>query len=303
MQKAITIVFILLLIILGLLFYIREGEVKSDDNPTLEAVEDNKLKITFLDVGQGDATFIEFTNGEQMLVDCSIDARVIEALGRVMEYWDHDIDYLLVTHPDLDHYGGCEEVLNRFEVKNIIYNGLKKDYDDMWNSFWFAVQNEGAEYFEIDSEEVWQIGSSTLHFLYPDHPIILDARVPENNNEPKDNNTSIVFEIEYNSNKVLLMGDAEVVLENYLLDVYSEEMNTDLLKAGHHGSANASSQEFIDMVRPDNTVFSCGLNNAFGHPSTRVLKRLERVSSTIWRTDLQGDIVVEVREEIEVVNK
>ncbi|MFH1947365.1 MAG: MBL fold metallo-hydrolase [Candidatus Magasanikbacteria bacterium] len=302
MQKAIIIIFILLIIILGLLFYIKEDEVKSDDNPTLEAVEEKKLKITFLDIGQGDATFIEFTNGQQMLVDCAIDARVIEALGRVMEYWDHEIDYMLVTHPDLDHYGGCEEVLKRFDVKNIFYTGLKKEFDDTWNSWQQAIQAEGANYIEIESEEEWQIGSTTLHFLYPDHSIVVDRSIPEMTKETSDNNTSIVFELEYNDNEVLFMGDAEVELEKYLLDVYGDQMNTDLLKAGHHGSAGASSQEFVDKATPEYTIFSCGLDNVFGHPSPRVLKRLERASSTIWRTDWQGDIIALIGDQIEVVN-
>ena len=302
MQKAIVVIFILLLITLGLIFFIRKGEVKPDHKPTLETAEPAKLKITFLDIGQGDATFIEFPNGEQMLVDCSIDARVIEALGRVMEFWDHEIDYMLVTHPDLDHYGGCEEVLKRFDVKNVVYNGLPKDYDDTWNSWWQAVQEEGAQYTEISSEEVWQIGSSTLHFLYPDHPIAVDKNIPELTKETSDNNTSLVFEIEYNNNKVLFMGDAEIELEKYLLDVYGDQMDVNLLKAGHHGSAGASSQEFINVVTPDNTVFSCGLNNSFGHPSPRVVKRVERASSTVWRTDLQGDIRFEVGDKIEVAN-
>ncbi len=288
---------------MGLLFYMRENEVKTDTNLTLQEAKDKKLKITFLDVGQGDATFIEFDNGEQMLVDCAIDARVIEALGRVMEYWDHDIDYMVVTHPDLDHYGGCEEVLKRFAVKNIVYTGLKKQNDDAWVSWWQSVQDEGTNYIEISSEEEWNISSTTLHFLYPDHSISLDSNIPELNKEADDNNTSIVFEIEYNNNQILMMGDAENDLENYLIDVYGEELNSDLLKAGHHGSANASSQKFIDIVTPSTTVFSSGLNNRFGHPSARILKRLERASSTIWRTDWHGDIRVEVGEEINVVNK
>ena len=93
------------------------------------------LRITFLDIGQGDATFIEFPNGEQMLVDCAEDGKILEALGRVMPYYDRDIDYLMITHPDFDHYGGCTDVLNRFEVKNIVYNGFKKEYDDLGFEF------------------------------------------------------------------------------------------------------------------------------------------------------------------------
>ena len=301
MQKAITIIFILLLVVLGLLFFLKKDEVKTGINPTLESLEDAKLKITFLDVGQGDATFIEFTDGQQMLVDCAIDGRVIEALGRVMEYWDHDIDYLLITHPDLDHYGGCEEVLNRFEVKNIIYNGLIKDYDEMWNSWWQAVQESQANYIEIDREDVWEIASTTLHFLYPDHSIADDPKIPGLDKETNGNNTSIIFELEHEGNEILMMADAEAELEEYLLSIYGDQLDTDLLKAGHHGSGGSSVQDFVDVSTPFDTVVSCGLGNNFGHPSSRILKRLERVSSTVWRTDLQGDISVEVGEEIEVV--
>lgn len=299
MQKAILVVFILLLVVLGLLFYIRDDEnvVNVQD---VEGIVGEKLKITFLDVGQGDATFIEFTDGQKMLVDCAIDGRVIEALGRVMEYWDHEIDYLLITHPDLDHYGGCEEILNRFQVKNIIYNGLIKDYDEMWNSFWQAVQDENVNYFEIDREDVWEISSTTLHFLYPDHSIADDKNIPGEEKEANGNNTSIIFELEHEGHEILMMADAEAELEEYLLGIYGEQLDTDLLKAGHHGSGGSSIQDFVDTATPNETIISCGLGNNFGHPSRRILKRLERVSSTVWRTDLQGDIVVGVGEELQV---
>ncbi|MFZ2189200.1 MAG: MBL fold metallo-hydrolase [Candidatus Magasanikiibacteriota bacterium] len=290
MKKTILFITILLLVVLGLLFFIKKDKVISNENTNLTTEQQDKLKITFLDVGQGDATFIEFPDGQQMLVDCAIDGRILEALGRVMDYYDHDIDYLLITHPDSDHYGGCAEVLKRFDVKNIIYNGTKKEYDDFWVAFWQAVQAEQAKYVEVDHEDVWEIASTSLHWLYPDQPLALATSTWQK----ESNNGSIVFELNYNGKEALFMGDAEIDLEKYLLNTYGEQLETDILKVGHHGSSGASHQEFVDVVSPEYAIFSAGKNNQFGHPSPRVEKRLERASSTIWRTDLGGDIVCEI---------
>lgn len=299
MKKLQLSILVILILILGLRFFVHtEKRIESQEQIAGEKVVDTaKLKMTFLDIGQGDATFIEFPDGQQMLVDCAVDGRILEALGRVMEYYDRDIDYLLITHPDLDHYGGCQEVLERFEVKHIVYSGLQKQYDQMWQSFWDAKNVEGAEYQEMQTEDVWTIASTSLHFLYPDHSIAQSEKIPGFAGEVNANNTSLVFRLDYGKNSVLMMADAEKELETYLLETYGDQLDVDILKLGHHGSDSSSIQEFIDMTSPLHSIASCGLDNTFGHPSRRVLKRLERVSSTIWRTDLQGDIVLEMSSE------
>ena len=143
MKKAQIIILVLLVIVLGLLWYVKnmrttneDENTKFEDRTTDKEEFENSVQITFLDIGQGDATFIEFPGDVQMLVDCAKDARILEALGRVMEFYDRSIDYLVVTHPDNDHYGGCIDVLKRFDVANIVYNGLKKEQDEMWREFW-----------------------------------------------------------------------------------------------------------------------------------------------------------------------
>lgn len=294
MKKAIIFILILVIVVLGLLWYIKKDDTVT--SPTDVEIIQDKLVVTFLDVGQGDATFIEFPDGRQMLVDCAIDGRILEALGRVMEFYDKDLDYLLITHPDSDHYGGCEEVLSRFNVGTIIYNGFKKEYDNMWQSFWTAVQNENAQYIEVDSEDTWEVASTTVHFLYPDQPLALATTTWQK----ESNNGSIVFELNYEGIETLLTGDAEAELEEYLVHTYGEQIDTDILKIGHHGSGGASIQEFVDMASPLYSAISCGLGNKFGHPSRRVTKRLERASSTIWRTDLVGDITLIIQEDGQV---
>ncbi|MDD2656401.1 MAG: MBL fold metallo-hydrolase [Patescibacteria group bacterium] len=293
MKKMQLVLLLILVIICGMIFFVKKNKVVENIQQVAGENITNSvgLKVTYLDVGQGDASFIEFPDGEQMLVDCAIDGRILEALGRVMPYYDHDIDYLLITHPDTDHYGGCTEVLNRFQVKNIVYSGIAKNGDQLWESFWEAIQNENTNYIEVKKEDVWNIASTTLHILYPDHSLVDNKNIPNSKVEANTNNTSIVFKLEFLDKNLLFMGDAEEELEKYLLATYGNQLDADVLKLGHHGSDSSSSEDFLKIVSPDEAIASCGLDNKFGHPSRRILSRLERIaSSTIWRTDLQGDV-------------
>ncbi|HRH23494.1 MAG TPA: MBL fold metallo-hydrolase [Candidatus Magasanikbacteria bacterium] len=273
-------------------------EVPENSNPQVEGVKENgqnNLEITFLDIGQGDATYITFANGEDMLVDCAIDGRILEALGRVMDWKDKEIDYLVVTHPDLDHYGGCEEVMNRFEIKHVVYNGLKKEDSKLWKSFDAAAHMEG-EYMEITHPTDWIIASTTLTFSYPDHEIGVDSKIPGRKIDTGSNDTSIVMKVFHGNTSVLLMADAEDALEKYLIETYGQELDADILKLGHHGSDTSSGEDLLELVSPADAIVSAGIDNSYGHPSRRVLKRLSRVSSTVWRTDEQGDIIVVIGE-------
>lgn len=301
MKKIFIITLILLAIVLCLLFIVKKNKhIEIVENAKNEQIVQNEksngVKITFFDVGQGDASFIEFPDGEQMLVDCAIDARILAKLGQMVPYYDRDIDYLVITHPDSDHYGGCIDVLNRMNVKNIVYNGLQKENDGFWKEFWIAVQKEGAVYHEINKEQVWDVASSTLHFYFPNRP----AKEIENMfPRTGDNNTSIVFDLSYNGKKAMFTGDAQIDLENYLVKTYGDQLNSDVLKVGHHGSGGSSHQEFLDLISPFYSVISVGKDNDYGHPSLRVLKKLERAGSKIFRTDDNGDIVCEVGEQVD----
>lgn len=297
MKKGIIFLLALLAITLALLFFVRsEIERTRVDKKVTNALEgDQSLRVTFLDIGQGDATFIEFPDGQQMLVDCAIDARIIEALGRVMSFYDRDIDYLVVTHPDLDHYGGCIDVLNRFTIGHIVYNGLEKPYDDLWQAFNAELeehQQAGKLYTLAEEQFVWDIASTTVNFLYPDHSIVDNPNVPNVEKETGANDTSIIMKVTYGDQDVLLTGDAEEDLERYLVATYGEQLDVEILKAGHHGSKTSSIPEFISSTRPIMAIASAGKNNKFKHPSRRVIKRFERAGVAFWQTDLHGDILI-----------
>ncbi len=299
MKRGVIFLLILLVITVGLLLFVRSGIEKSGigEGLTEELEKEPVLNITFLDVGQGDATFIEFPDGQQMLIDCAIDARVIEALGRTMPFYDRDIDYLVVTHPDLDHYGGCIDVLNRFDVGHILYNGFEKPYDDLWQEFDGQLEkhrSNGKLYTLTEEQFVWNIASTTVNFLYPDHSIVDNSNVPNVEKETGANDTSVIIKLSYGDQDVILTGDAEEDLEEYLITIYEDQLDVEILKAGHHGSKTASIEKFVSSTSPDVVVVSAGKNNKFGHPSRRVLKRFERASTTVWRTDVSGDILISV---------
>jgi competence protein ComEC len=297
MKKGIVFLTILLVVTLALLFFVRSELRRTGvvDKMQEDVARDLTLDIAFLDIGQGDATFITFPDGQQMLVDCAIDARVVEALGRVMPFYDRDIDYLVVTHPDLDHYGGCIDVMNRFDVGHILYSGLEKPYDDLWIAFNDTVEvhrQAGKQFTLVEEPMVWNIASTTVNILYPDHSIVDDAHVPGVTKEAGANDTSIVLKLSYGDTGVLMTADAEEDLERYLIATYGDQLDVEILKGGHHGSNTSSIVEFVSSTSPRDVIFSAGKSNKFGHPTPRVLKRFERAGAIAWRTDQHGDILV-----------
>lgn len=295
-MKKIQIILLIIWVLLWGLVMILRFEEKSSHIDSESSTDSGILRITFLDIGQGDATFVLFPDGTEMLIDCAIDARIIEALGRVMPFYDRDIDYLVVTHPDKDHYGGCIDVLERFEVKHIIDNGFEKTGSDFWQSYMQAIEQEkmhGAQYTQLDSVRSWDIASTTIYFLYPDHDLATDPLVP-GEKKINANNTSIVMKLSFGNKSVLLTGDIEHELEHYLVKTQKDNLDADILKAGHHGSDTSSIVSFLQLVTPSSTIFSAGKENRFGHPSRRVIKRVERFGSDVWRTDTQGDILVTI---------
>ncbi len=256
----------------------------------------HKFQVTFFDIGQGDSALIQFNDGKKMLVDCGADRKILARLGRALPFYDRTIDYVLATHPDLDHYGGCVDVLKNYKVKEIIINGRKKEYDPYWRAWDKAVKEEpGAIVKIINSPQVWTIASSTLEFLSPDNSLALDVGSDDSNNY------SIVFKLKNDRTSFLFTGDMEEPLENALVHKYCSASSTscpilqvDILKAGHHGSDSSTGEDFLNLVLPQTAIISSGKNNRYGHPSLRVLKKLQRVGAEILRTDLKGDIMIPV---------
>jgi len=291
MRRAVIVLFICLALTFGLFFYIR-------------LFSDNNFKIIFFNVGQGDSALIQFGDGQKMLVDCGPDRKVLTKLGKYLPFYDRTIDYLLISHPDSDHYGGCIDVVKRYNVKNIIENGVVKNSDPFWVIWSEKIKNEKAAIKNIVGHEVINIASTTLEFFSPDGNLNLLEKNKEGNN------LSVVFKLVRGNTSVLFVGDAEVPLEQALIQKYClfpdgesgsrlavgttpcSNLHAGYLKIGHHGSDSSSGDDWLGAINPNVAIISVG-KNTFGHPSLRILKHLERSRIEAWRTDEKDDIIIQ----------
>ena len=284
-KKPLIIISVLLTLLLGCIFYFYYNQHRP-----------HKFQVTFFDIGQGDASLIQFADGKKMLVDCGPDRKILAKLGQTLPFYDRSIDYVLATHPDLDHYGGCVDVLKNYKVKEIIINGHKKENDPYWRAWDQAVKDEPDAIVKImNSPETWTIASATLQFISPDSSLVLGVAAADSNNY------SIVFKLTNDRTSFLFTGDMEEPLEYALVHKYCSVSSTtcstlqaNVLKVGHHGSDSSSGEDFLNLVHPQIATVSVGKNNHYGHPSLRVLKKLERVGAEILRTDRKGDIILPV---------
>lgn len=257
----------------------------------------SELKVAFMDIGQGDATLLQFPNGQTMLVDCGPNAGILAALGRNLAWNQRDLDYLVVTHAHTDHFARCIDVLARFRVHTIYYSGYDGEGGSMLRDWHRAVneeqENEGADFKIVAAPMELMIGSSTVRFLYPDHDVAIDPHVPGEKTIDT-NDTSVVVKVTYGSQDILLTGDMEAPLEQYLVQKAASELAAEILKAGHHGSRSSSSAEFLRAVAPHDVTISAGIGNSYEHPHRSTLYHLSDLGARVWRTDVGGDILATI---------
>ena len=234
------------------------------------------LKVHFLDVGQGDSTFIELPNGETMLIDAAEKSESDKIVTYIFSQGYDTINYVIATHPHSDHIGGIPDILNNFIVDNFYMTSAANDtanYQDMLDAI---VKNGAASH------------TSAAEDIIIDQPD-LSAEIVA----PKDiecdnlNDTSIVLKLSYKENVFLFTGDAE----KYEEDNIWTNIKCDVLKVGHHGSSTSTSKNFLKKTEPEYAVISCGLHNSYRHPSDKTLAALADKGIKTYRTDMQGTIV------------
>ena len=283
MRRLIIAIAISLVLILALILYLK-----------ILVKNESRFWVKFFNVGQGDAALIHFGNGQKMLVDCGPDRKILSKLGSTMNFFDRTIDYLVITHPDRDHYGCCAAILQRYDVKNIFTNGDEKSGDPYWEDWQKNYLNETADKKILNGYRELKVGNSELFFLSPDNSLDFKVRSGDTNN------FSIVFILKSPFGRFLFTGDMEMPLEGAILKKYCANLiscpaiKADYLKVGHHGSKSSSGIDFLKAVKPQYSIISVGqAPNQYGHPTYRVLRKLENVGAQIWRTDQLDDIIVQ----------
>jgi len=239
------------------------------------------LTVAFLDVGQGDAIFIETPDGVQILIDGGPDSGVVRELSKMMPFFDRTLDVVIATHSDKDHIGGLVDVLSRYEVKTIVRTENIND-TDVAKRFDEVQALEGAEVFIARAGQQLQLGASTTLLVLS----------PEGNPAQWESNTaSIVAQLEYGEHTFMLTADAPASIEEYIAKNYGSIIESDVLKLGHHGSRTSTSDIFLDTVLPKFAVVSAGEDNSYGHPHQEVVSALTMRGIKILETGKVGTIV------------
>ncbi len=253
------------------------------------------LQVNFFDVGQGDAALIITPGGKTVLVDGGPGDTVLSKIGRALPLGQKKIDAMILTHPHADHLEGLIPVLKRYAIGEVYYTGALHTTDEFLE--WLTlVKKKSIPMRLVKKSEVVELDSGVkLSFLYPDGDLTAGFVLPGASGEKDNlNNTSIVFKLIYGQTSFLFVGDAEAPVEKYLLKKMAagavESLRADVLKAGHHGSHSSTGEEFLNAVKPRMAIISAGRGNDYGHPHLRTLRRLERHSVQIYRTDTMGDI-------------
>jgi len=246
-----------------------------------------KLHLIACDVGQGDA--ILATLGDiQILTDGGASNKVLDCLGRHMPFWDREIELVILTHPDKDHFKGLIEVFRRYKVDNFLSNGLQSgslEYQVLINE----VGGRGTKTILGKEGTVLGVGKMRLDILSPTEEQL--GSLPTKTVEK--NEYSLVSLLRFGSFDALLTGDVENEAADNLADriMATENETIEYIKVPHHGSKNGLTPKLLEAVMPKLAVISVG-NNSYGHPSEETLKILGDDDTKILRTDQLGDVEV-----------
>ncbi|KIL35203.1 competence protein [Cohnella kolymensis] len=235
-----------------------------------------KLSVYFLNVGQGDATFIKTAAGDDILIDGGKNEAGNIVVNYLKQLGVDDIEVMISTHPDADHVGGLDTVLKSYKVESV-YAPKVSHTTDTFKDFLLAVKNEGRTIKEAKANVSLQLKGVTATFVAPVKTYGDDL-----------NEWSAVLHLTYGKNSFLFTGDAEYKSEGDMIGS-SQILKADVLKVGHHGSKSSTSTKFLEVVGPKYAVISVG-KNSYGHPTKEILNLLKSKKVTTYRTDLNATV-------------
>ncbi|MGN1095969.1 MAG: ComEC/Rec2 family competence protein [Eubacteriales bacterium] len=284
----------LALVIAAVSYFTKPWEYLSQNDsertpPLISAeVDPSSLAVYFIDVGQADSILIRMPSGENVLIDAGCEngaeqSKIDSYIDGIKALGVSKIDYLFLTHPHYDHIGAADEVIYNFEIGEIV---LPECDPAMWSKVLTAMEAKNLTYTPAEVGTIYNIGNASFKILAP-----VDAESVKTDDK---NNYSLVIRMVYGNTAFMFTGDAETESETALLKYFEgEDISCDVLKVGHHGSTTSTSVKFLKAVDPSVAVISCGKDNSYGHPHTKILERIaEYTSAEILRTDELGTVVI-----------
>lgn len=277
MKQRIKDIIFLIVIVIGI-YFAYSSDFFTD---TTEYRKDNKLvdttsfKIYFIDVGEADSILVK-DKDEFSLIDTGNNEDGPKLVNYFKELGITKFKYLIGTHPHEDHIGGMDDIIREFDVEHIYMPDVQTEYKTYTEIFDLVKsKNMTIETPKIDS--TFTMNDSIFNVLWI------------SNSEEEINDDSIVLKLNYKNTSYIFTGDATKNVELKILD---KDLKCDVLKLGHHGSSDASSAQFLDKTKPLYGIISVGKDNEYGHPHDITLKKLNYLNTKIYRTDLDGTIVL-----------
>lgn len=280
--KQIIYTIIITVMLISLVYVATRDNSYVGELPTEDIIKSEELQIYFFNVGQADCILVR-NNGKNMLIDAGDNEDGPLLVKYIKKLGINKIDYLIGTHVHEDHIGGMDNIIKEFDIGEIYIpyttnKSKRKFYEDVINE---VKQKElSINYKKVGDK--FELGEAKCEIKSIDNS--------DPTSSSKINSTSIVIQMEANSNKYLFMGDAEDDVETNSKITWED---IDVLKVGHHGSDTSSTEQFINKVLPEVAVISVNCNtNSYGHPSEIVMKRLQNKECQIYRTDMNGTILL-----------
>ncbi len=269
------------------------------NKPEVSKRADGEMRIHFLDVGQGDCTLIELPDGKVALIDGGTATE--SSKETILRYLNalkiKTIDYLIVSHPDEDHCGALRAVLEQKTILNAYLPATNPEDECVAYAGFYKELLEEDCALTYSMRGINMSGDGyTFSFVYPYSVNIGSA-------EDYDGNSSVVW-LDYMGVSAIFMGDAEMYTENSLMcedalgllkEFGVDLQSTEILKVGHHGSNTSTSLEFLQYLKVKTAVISCGENNRYGHPTETVLENISSAGAGIYRTDLDGTVMISIK--------
>jgi competence protein ComEC len=240
----------------------------------------HKLKVSFLDIGQGDSILIQTPSGHEMIIDGGPSNAVLTRLSEQMNYFNRDIDVMVATHPDSDHVTGLIPVLEKYDVKTIVVSGAESE-TGVFSDVTAHMQAEGAD---------MHIGNQGDVIDFQDG-VIATILHPYAGEKFKDTNSaSVSMVVTYGDESFLLTGDLPTENESILVSSGLLPKHITVYKAGHHGSKYSSGEQLLTYIKPEYAVISAGADNKYGHPNPEAIARLTKYAKEILSTIDRGTI-------------
>jgi competence protein ComEC len=263
----------------------------------LPFLPDDRLHLVFCNVGEGDAILAKYKDFQAVIDGGPSGDQLIGCLSENIPFWDRRLELMILTHPDNDHLNGLINVLERYDVSQIVVNSVTKDSSAFWE-FHHQVLAEGAEIYSPQAGDQFKIGPVKFEVFWPQQKIG-DSSLWENKADllaesvlgaveigDQANETSIVLRLSYGQFDALLAGDIGFETEN-LIDFPEVEV----LKIPHHGSKYSTSDDLLEETSPETAIISVG-KNPWGHPTQEVIEKIDKLGIKLLRTDEQGEIEI-----------